>query len=42
MTWNESRRFCQLKSADLIIINNLQEQVISDTIMLQLQILNMG
>ncbi|XP_023187214.1 C-type lectin domain family 10 member A-like [Xiphophorus maculatus] len=26
LTWNESRFFCQLKSADLIVINNQQEQ----------------
>ncbi|XP_027869469.1 asialoglycoprotein receptor 1-like [Xiphophorus couchianus] len=26
LTWLESCRFCQLKSADLVVINNLQEQ----------------
>ncbi|KAF7226530.1 transcript variant X2 [Nothobranchius furzeri] len=26
LTWNESRQFCQSKSADLVVINNLQEQ----------------
>uniref|UniRef100_A0A3B5L568 C-type lectin domain-containing protein n=1 Tax=Xiphophorus couchianus TaxID=32473 RepID=A0A3B5L568_9TELE len=26
LTWDQSRAFCQLKSADLIVINNQQEQ----------------
>ncbi|XP_023185916.1 C-type lectin domain family 4 member C-like [Xiphophorus maculatus] len=26
LTWDQSRLFCQFKSADLVIINNLQEQ----------------
>ncbi|XP_054878859.1 uncharacterized protein LOC129353532 [Poeciliopsis prolifica] len=26
LSWDQSRRFCQLKSADLVVINNQQEQ----------------
>ncbi|XP_016536430.1 asialoglycoprotein receptor 1-like [Poecilia formosa] len=26
LTWNESRQFCQNKSADLVVIDDLQEQ----------------
>ncbi|XP_017164883.1 C-type lectin domain family 10 member A-like [Poecilia reticulata] len=31
LTWDESRRFCQFSFADLVVIDNLQEQVSSDT-----------
>uniref|UniRef100_A0A3P9PU08 C-type lectin domain-containing protein n=1 Tax=Poecilia reticulata TaxID=8081 RepID=A0A3P9PU08_POERE len=26
LTWEQSRRFCQNKSADLVVVDNLQEQ----------------
>uniref|UniRef100_A0A3Q2ZJR3 C-type lectin domain-containing protein n=1 Tax=Kryptolebias marmoratus TaxID=37003 RepID=A0A3Q2ZJR3_KRYMA len=30
-TWSQSQQFCQNKFADLVVIDNLQEQVSSET-----------
>uniref|UniRef100_A0A8C6P590 C-type lectin domain-containing protein n=1 Tax=Nothobranchius furzeri TaxID=105023 RepID=A0A8C6P590_NOTFU len=36
-SWDQSRKFCQNKAADLVVVDNLQEQVKSGIITLTLK-----